>query len=408
MPDVPLYDIVSRILPGDCVTLLLQAALWQSADARGAWDRWRQSIGSLAEFLRLEQHGLKRLLPLLEHNLRLKRVPLDREAGPILRAAALREEVRFRSFSSHGHAGLEGLAAAGIEPIVLKGAAAAALHYPSPVIRHCHNIDILVDPEEMARAATALSATGFPTAEPIGDTGSMRFIHRSGLPMECHRSSVLAPCYPVDLDALRAQSRSAVILGSNCRVLGAGDMLAQLCGQAIQNPRGRSMVWLADAYLLIRREEGLWVSFLQAATAMRVELPAVAVLTYLRDRLNAPVPESILSELCREAETTSAERRQFALESVHSGEAQRARNLWRSSSWRSRVAILRWLFLPRGVVLTKQLLRCGALKSHRLKLGVRTIVEGWKTHVVASIARLSRLSRRLRGTLRTRILAWRG
>jgi hypothetical protein len=362
MRNVPLYDVVSTILPGDSVTALLQAALWPGPESRGAWERWRRATGSFADFLRLDRGGLKRILPLLEYNLRLHRTPMDGEAGPILRAAALREEVRFRSFSTHGRAGLEGLAAAGIEPIVLKGAAAAALYYPSPGLRHCHDLDILVSSGWMPRIADSLAAAGFPTTEPIAPTPGLRFIHRSGLPIECHASPFRSPCYPVDLDSLRARGRSAVIFGSTCRVLGAGDMLAHICGHALQNPRRLSMTWLLDAYLLIDREPDPWPSFLDAATSMRIELPAALILTYLRDRLKARVPDAVLTRLRREAAATTADLRRAAIAGTCLAGDEGVRRLWHSSGWRSRFAILRWFLSSRDPLR----MDCGYRQSFRM------------------------------------------
>ncbi len=348
MRNVPLFDVVSTILPGDSVTALLQATLWPGPESRGAWERWRRATGSFAGFLRLDRSGLKRILPLLEYNLRLHGTPMDGEAGPILRAAALREEVRFRSFSTHGRAGLDGLAAAGVEPIVLKGAAAAALYYTSPGLRHCHDLDVLVCSGRMPYIAESLAAAGFPTSELIAQTPGIRFIHRSGLPIECHASPFRSPCYPVNLDSLRARGRSAVILGSTCRVLGAGDMLAHICGHALENPRRRSMTWLMDAYLLIDREPDPWPSFLEAATSMRIELPAAVILAYLRDRLKAPVPDAVLTRLRREAAATTADLRRAAIAAACLAGDGGARRLWRASGWTSRLAILRWFLSSRN------------------------------------------------------------
>jgi len=54
---------------------------------------------------------------------------------------------------------------AGIENAVIKGAASRQLLYENPAIRACHDIDLLVRPEDRARAAIAIVETGF-TAEP--------------------------------------------------------------------------------------------------------------------------------------------------------------------------------------------------------------------------------------------------
>ncbi len=57
------------------------------------------------------------------------------------------------------------LDAAGIEHVVIKGAANRQVLYGNPAIRACHDIDLLVRPEDRVPAATVIAGTGF-SAEP--------------------------------------------------------------------------------------------------------------------------------------------------------------------------------------------------------------------------------------------------
>jgi hypothetical protein len=191
----------------------------------------------------------------------------------------------------------------------------------------------------MPTIAQGLARAGFSTAEPVAGTHSVRFIHRSGLPIECHLSPLRGSVYLIERSALMARTRSAIVIGSTCRVLQGGDMLAHICGHAPQNPRRRSMTWLVDAYLLIGREQALWPSFLEATMAMRVEVPALAALNYLRDRLHAPVPDAVLTELRRQTRSISSRGRRAAMRISLDARRLSVAGLWRSLCWRSRLAI---------------------------------------------------------------------
>jgi len=50
---------------------------------------------------------------------------------------------------------------AGIQYVVIKGAASRMLLYDNPALRACHDLDLLVRPEDRVRAATALVDAGF-------------------------------------------------------------------------------------------------------------------------------------------------------------------------------------------------------------------------------------------------------
>ncbi len=347
MRQVPLFDVVSTILPDAATAAFLQAALRDGPEAHAAWDHFRSAIPSLPDFLRSDRAGLKRLLPLLEHNVRTQRIAVDRQVGAILRSAAVRERVRFRLFADSARAGMVALADAGLTPLVLKGAAAAC-YYPAPHLRHCHDLDLLLDPADVSRAATALSAADFGDGQPIEHSPGTRFSHRSGLPIECHHTLLGPETTPDDLSVLLERSRSAAVLGTPVRVLAPADQLAHLCGHALQNPRRRTFAWVADAYLLIRHAPDVWDSLLEAATDLRVELPALVILTDLRDRFGSPVPEPVLIALRQAAARTDRGRRNHTLRLVRQGGGVRLPRLLRHAGWRSRWAVLRALLTPDG------------------------------------------------------------
>jgi hypothetical protein len=344
MYGVPLFDIVSTILPSDTATGLLQSALWKGSGAQVAWNDWQRSVGPAADFLKADRAGLKRLLPLLQHNIQKEEVVVSPEVGSILRSARAREELRYASFRRFGGAGIASLIAAGIEMIVLKGAASAALYYPHPSIRHCHDIDVLVRKGQRDLIVSSSAAAGFRCSEIATEPEAIRLSHESGLPIECHISLSKVPYYPVADEAVWNRSRRADVLDVSCRTPAAPDMLAHLCAHALWNPRRHCMSWVADAYLLLESGEFSWQLFLNTIREWQIDLPAFVILGYLREVLHSPVPEFALAELRDGAARTDGLRKQVAIRGVRSSGSKGFRELFRSAGWSSRYAILRCMF----------------------------------------------------------------
>jgi Uncharacterised nucleotidyltransferase len=345
MIGVPLLDVVSTILPSDAATGLLQSALWSGSDVQLAWDGWQRSVTSPDEFLKADRFGLKRLLPLLQHNLQKEGLSVSPEIGSILRSARAREELRYASFVRFGGAGLKCLADAGIEMMVLKGAAFAALHYPHPSLRHSHDIDVLVHKSQSEQIASAAKAAGLGSSEIANESG-LRLTHGSGLPIECHFSLFKAAYYPVDDGAVWNRSQAAEVLGVSCRVPAATDMLAHLCGHVLWNPRRRSMTWLVDAYLLLAGGEFAWREFLDTIHQWQIDLPAFVILRYLSEVLRSPVPGFALAELRQGAARADGPPKPVVIRAVRSSGHKSYREIFRSVGWMSRYAILRCRFLP--------------------------------------------------------------
>lgn len=347
MHAVPLLDVVSTILPSPTATSLLQSALWKAPKLQRAWDDWQRSVGSAPEFLKADGSGLKRLLPLLQHNLQKEGIVLSPEVGSILRAARAREELRYASFRRFGGAGIESIQAAGIETLILKGAASAAQYYPHPSIRHCHDIDLLIHKEDQDRIISATIPAGFQHSGPATESGGVRLTHGSGLSIECHTSLFKVPYYPATTEPLWNRSQASEVLSHSCRIPAATDMLAHLCGHAPWNPRRQSMNWIADAYLLLASGEFPWPPFLSTIHEWQIDLPAYAILRYLTKVLHSPIPESALAELRNAAARTDGLRKHAAIQGVRSS-GNRLSELFRSASWPSRCALLRFKFLERS------------------------------------------------------------
>jgi hypothetical protein len=114
---------------------------------------------------------------------------IDHGLGPLWHACTEREDFRESRLSAEAlylaqqhaleeiDAVLEG---AGIEYAVIKGAASRQLLYDNPALRACHDLDLLVRPEDRVRAATALIDAGF-SANPDTRSISRELVLSRGL-----------------------------------------------------------------------------------------------------------------------------------------------------------------------------------------------------------------------------------
>lgn len=98
---------------------------------------------------------------------------VDHGLGPLWHQRSGREEFRDSRMAAEAlfpvqQAALEEvdvvLASAGVEHAVIKGAGVRLLVYDAPALRACHDLDVLVRPEDRLRAAAALQAVGFVPA----------------------------------------------------------------------------------------------------------------------------------------------------------------------------------------------------------------------------------------------------
>lgn len=124
------------------------------------------------------------------------------------------------------------LRAAGIEPLLAKGWAAARL-YPETGLRPYGDIDLFVPADRHAAAAAALRVSDAP------------------LPVDLHRG--FADLDDRDEDALVARSRTVELAGTPVRVFGSEDHLRLLSLHALRHGVSRPL-WLCDVAALVEAE----------------------------------------------------------------------------------------------------------------------------------------------------------
>ena len=152
----PLSDAFSLLLPTAEETLLLRACLLHRESARHAWREWGRQRNMSGKAL-LRNSSVRKLRPLLFNAVQSHNLEIDKKGLTYLRSAYLKEELRDDAVRRICRAVLLLLEKERFAAIVLKGTALAETVYGNPVLRHCHDIDILLPDDELSRAADLLA-----------------------------------------------------------------------------------------------------------------------------------------------------------------------------------------------------------------------------------------------------------
>jgi hypothetical protein len=152
--------------------------------------------------------------------------------------------------------------AAGIEALVLKGAALAHLVYPEPGLRPMGDLDLLVKKAEARRAQQVLAELGFNAPLPGPDDNlpgkhlAAATRHSQGLltSVELHHNlfNIGTPA-SLELDELVAPPRPFALEGQTAYTLPYEEMLWHLCQHLILISQPFRLIWLADIVGLAER-----------------------------------------------------------------------------------------------------------------------------------------------------------
>ncbi len=290
------------------------------------------------------------LSPLAYARLREKGSEVPRAVWDQLRMAYVLESSRAQEVRRVSGRALQVLEEAGVTPTPLRGVVLAEQYYPDPALRHCHDLDLLVDPEGFPTAAAALARAGYARSEGPDVSGSRaaQFTDPSGFPITLHRELFQIPHYAVSHEALQKRTIAGLCLGVPVRLLSPSDMLIHVCGHASCSPGRTNLRWVVDAWYLTQQLTDLdWISFPEQVKRVRLVLPIAVMLRYLRDELAAPIPLLVVETLESEVESTRRLDWEAALLGVRQGfRSGPARVLQQCSTGRCRLLVLRCTFLP--------------------------------------------------------------
>lgn len=198
-------------------------------------------------------HGLG---PLLYHHLKAAGVSIPQPVKRELQGLYLRHrhanQVRGRVLAEI----VAAFEAAGLQALVLKGAALAHLVYPEPALRPMRDIDLLVRRAEARRAQQLLADLGFNAPVPAPEAplpgkhlpNATRVVEGLTISVELHHNcfNIGTPA-SLELDDLPASSlRACPVAGVTARTLPPEEMLWHLCLHLTLIGQPFRLIWLAD------------------------------------------------------------------------------------------------------------------------------------------------------------------
>jgi hypothetical protein len=296
-PSKAWVDLLADVVPNASDTVLLRAILWEGDAGRNQWAAWVESVADPRAYFEREWTGRKGLLAFIGQQLRDKQAELSPEFGTYVRVAQVREELRSKIFVEVMTEVTEGLAAAGITPLLLNGASHAFTVYADPLIRHNHGIDLLLSPRELQPAQSVLKTAGFEFVRElvIGHDAYLECRHNTGLALTMRTMLFRVPHLVRDASTCVARSVEVSTPGGPVRILCPADRLCHTLGEAATAATRRNLRWACDAYLLLKSlTEADFDKVAQRLAEWNLSTPGGSLLGYFRSNLNVEVPKAVV------------------------------------------------------------------------------------------------------------------
>jgi hypothetical protein len=278
--------------------LILRAALSQGEPALAAWNEWRRSVN-----IDVVDYGSHRMVPQLYRNLQRHGVkdPLMERLKGVYRYYLYKNEILMHRIAAL----LAAFEAAGITTMVLKGAALIPLYYRETGVRPMLDADVLVHSHQAEAAMDILSKLqwkpfryGQPRmripivhSTPFEDSGGRQMDLHWHLFWECFNAS--------DDDDYWETAIPIQIGGVKTLALSPTDQLLHTCWHGARWNEVPPIRWVADAMAVLAAAapEIQWDSLLKKAQRHRIVLPVKDALEYLKNKFDAPVPDTLLKSL---------------------------------------------------------------------------------------------------------------
>lgn len=280
-------------------TLFLGTCLLDGEDARASWTAWRAAIGQAPGGLDRARLLEKIYAPLLLRSATRHGLELDRDEVARLKARRLVESRRRERFLTILAEVLSILRAAHLDFLLVKGAALAESVYPDPVLRHAHDIDVLLPDADLVRARDALVGAGCRLSEVTSSSGHQALVHASRVPVMLHSLAFDRSDWQVPFDVFDAGAREVHVGGVAVRVPAPHHALLHVSVQGLAAGRSPAALrWVCDAWHLAPvLASADWDRLVRIAVDHRLAAPLALALTYLADALNVALPRSTLPAL---------------------------------------------------------------------------------------------------------------
>jgi hypothetical protein len=194
---------------------------------------------------------------------------------------------------------------------------------------------------------TALASVGFGRTASTPGVGRVEFTHTSGLPLVLHRRLFRIPFYNTPQADVWFRTETVTLDGIAAQALSPADMLVHACGHALHSLSLGSWRWIVDAWFLLDRRPDLdWDAVAGITAARPMTLPLALSLSYLVEKLDAPVPETVCARLTRLAAQDRSVGPELALHAARVVAGGLWQLMGRIPTTRGRGAALRHLLLP--------------------------------------------------------------
>jgi hypothetical protein len=191
------------------------------------------------------------------------------------------------------------LKGAGIEVLVLKGAALALVHYHDVGARPMDDVDLLVAPGRLDAAVGVLGQGGWHRVASEGAVaGPLQYGKHlrdsEGNELDVHAYALMQSADDQDLWESRVPME---VMGAAASTLAPADQLLHVCVHG-QRWEGTSTArWAADAMAILRSSQLDWDRVVERARARRVSVAVGHALSWLREALSAEVPPWVVKSL---------------------------------------------------------------------------------------------------------------
>lgn len=193
----------------------------------------------------------------------------------------------------------------GIEAVPYKGPVLASTVYGDVSLRSSKDLDVIVQPKDVSRAALSLATLGYaPTGGDPNGHFHQSFVHtETRVMLELHRGVLRRSVFwtPLTVEKLWPRLSEIPFLGRSVLSFSPEDTLLLLCLHGSSHA-WQGLTWICDVAEYLRAHSGLeWETFLQTAKQARLLRMTLLGLKLAYDVLGAPLPESALHVLKADA-----------------------------------------------------------------------------------------------------------
>ena len=292
---------------------MLRASLLKGPDALDAWAEWRRQVN-----IDVIDYGSHRMMPQLYRNLSQHGVQdplLDRLKG-VYRYYLYKNQILLNRVSKL----LKSFDDAGIPTMVLKGVALVQCYYHESGLRPMADADILVPAARVVESMALLKTLGWKSAyferpeTRVAIMHSTPFVNADGHQIDLHWHPFWECFNAHDDSDYWKQATPIKINDAPTSVLSPTHELLHTCWHGARWNEVPPIRWVADAMMILEasHSEIDWKEIIEKARRHHISLPLHDALSYLKQLLNAPIPDSVVADLAA-IPTSTLEREGYAV-----------------------------------------------------------------------------------------------